>query len=450
MSELLHSGYCSWCLKFVSITPTFQYKFKRDKYTCPSCFRKLVICRAAGCTNYACWDKFKIGSKKISQRDQFCGEHKGVIANFPTLESTLSEPSEYLTVYANRCINLAKVSTIGLGIVGGVAIAGPLAAIAAPIVGGAIGGLMGYSGVVATNAGLAWLGGGSLAVGGFGMAGGMTVVTIAGTAVGGSLGGYVCKSYFGDINNFGIKKIRTGKYPAIVTINGFLSEKNQDNKDWESCLPEKYKNHAWFHVNWEAKTLSKLGNYCFKSGSKTALKKTLTKLASKATKKAAKKLAPGYVVLDIIGLATNPWHVALIKSEKTGVLLADILMRCVNKDFILFGHSLGARGIFSALQTLSRTNIQRIKDVHLFGGAVNCNNEFWGEAKKAVKGTIYNYHSNNDYVLRYMYRDGTFFSSKPIGNNRIENISGIKNIDVTSIVNGHMNYKTYIMKNYIE
>lgn len=46
----------------------------------------------------------------------------------------------------------------------------------APAVGAAIGGMMGLSGAAATSAGLAFLGGGSLAAGGFGMAGGTILV----------------------------------------------------------------------------------------------------------------------------------------------------------------------------------------------------------------------------------------------------------------------------------
>ena len=42
-----------------------------------------------------------------------------------------------------------------------------------------IGGLMGYSGIVATNAGLALLGGGAIASGGFGIAGGAALLTTA-------------------------------------------------------------------------------------------------------------------------------------------------------------------------------------------------------------------------------------------------------------------------------
>jgi hypothetical protein len=49
----------------------------------------------------------------------------------------------------------------------------------APVIGTAIGGAMGLSGAAATSAGLAFLGGGSLASGGFGMAGGILLIHVA-------------------------------------------------------------------------------------------------------------------------------------------------------------------------------------------------------------------------------------------------------------------------------
>ena len=54
----------------------------------------------------------------------------------------------------------------------------------APYLGGIIGGVMGLSGAAATSAGLAFLGGGSLAVGGFGMMGGYIAVMAGGALIG--------------------------------------------------------------------------------------------------------------------------------------------------------------------------------------------------------------------------------------------------------------------------
>lgn len=56
--------------------------------------------------------------------------------------------------------------------------------IVAPYLAGAIGGLMGLSGAAATSAGLAFLGGGSLAAGGLGMSGGYVAVMAGGALLG--------------------------------------------------------------------------------------------------------------------------------------------------------------------------------------------------------------------------------------------------------------------------
>ena len=69
---------------------------------------------------------------------------------------------------ARRKVNWARVGLIAAGGAALGALAGPFAA---PYIGTAIGGAMGLSGAAATSAGLALLGGGSLAVGGIGMAG---------------------------------------------------------------------------------------------------------------------------------------------------------------------------------------------------------------------------------------------------------------------------------------
>jgi hypothetical protein len=74
---------------------------------------------------------------------------------------------------------------IGIGIVPGVAVGGLTLGIAAPFIGGLVGGAMGLGGAAAVKAGLAALGGGALAAGGFGMAGGTTVLVGGGALLGG-------------------------------------------------------------------------------------------------------------------------------------------------------------------------------------------------------------------------------------------------------------------------
>ena len=67
--------------------------------------------------------------------------------------------------------------------------------VAAPVIGGVVGGLMGLSGAAATSAGLAFLGGGAIAAGGLGIAGG-TIAIIGGGAILGGVGSLTASRFF--------------------------------------------------------------------------------------------------------------------------------------------------------------------------------------------------------------------------------------------------------------
>jgi hypothetical protein len=318
-----------------------------------------VKCRA--CKNFARWGKqlqFDKNGRSIETKhhDQFCLEHRHEIPNFSTMSMTIGEPSNYRKVYEYNSVDLAKAGKIALFIGGGTLLGGPLFYIAAPAIGGAIGFAAGLSGAVATNYGLALLGFGSLAAGGFGMAGGMVVSTAVGSALGGAVGAYIGNSYLGDIDNFDIKKVQSGKQPAVITINGFLSEQDKKNEkgyqDWQDIIQKKYPRNEWYHVYWESKNLWDLGSNLLTNVASGGIATTISRSALHATKLGVKKVAPAATITQLIQLSKNPWHVALVKAEKTGVLLADILSR-TNKEYILLGHSLGGRVIYATL-TLQR------------------------------------------------------------------------------------------------
>jgi len=74
-----------------------------------------------------------------------------------------------------------KIAAVGAG---AAAVLATTAWFTVPIIAASIGAAAGLSGVAATNFGMALLGGGSLAAGGFGMAGGMVVVTGVGAVAG--------------------------------------------------------------------------------------------------------------------------------------------------------------------------------------------------------------------------------------------------------------------------
>jgi len=438
----MSKGYCSWCCHSTNPSPVENCFPKQSVMECSHCGKQIVKCFA--CNNFAKWDTVTVTEngkeKKQKVNHKFCAEHQHAIANFETAEASLEEPSEYLKVYDYKQPNLSRISRIGGITLVSAAILGPLSFHAAPVVGGALGAAMGYSGAVATKVGLATLGGGALAAGGTGIAGGTLVVTAVGASLGGTLGALVGSAYLGSTKGFAISKIREGREPALITISGFLSQENESTAGWQSMADRQFGQHAWYHVEWESKNLADLGEFASEHSRSATLSSILSSASGSASKTARKAIGPAATVYQILQLSKNPWHVALVKAEQTGVLLADIITRCRKGEYILVGHSLGCRVIASCLQALSTTEYKGIRQVHLLGGAVDKNRELWAQAAKAVKGPIRNYTSDNDMILRTLYKVGSFFASKPIGSFPID-IPEVENIDVSNHVGSHMESK---------
>jgi len=447
--EVINS-YCSWCFEKHTCTLKEKNSLIRNIYTCDGCGHEVVKCRA--CENKA---KYTNQSNENDESigmwsSNFCAVHEGTIAKFETLALSLENIDDYKMIVERDEKNYKKIGTTAAYSIGGAAIIAPLTLAAAPAIGGAIGtSLLGYSGAAATSAGLATLGGGALAAGGAGMAGGVAVLTAAGSALGGKYGAIISNSYFGDIDGFEIVKVKSGNEPAVICIDGFLTEGDKSASDvWTESLNKHYPNNTIYHVRWESKRLIDLANSTTMSAGKEALKKGVITAALSASKAAATKIGPLGMAIQTLGLATNPWSVASVKAYQTGALLADIIAR-TNKEYILIGHSLGARVIYSCLASLKTKEECYIKEVHLLGGAVdnNCspdnNRVSWNDLHNTVTGNINNYFSKNDSVLKILYTLGEgikFENGDPIGRHEIDN-EKINNIDVTQYVSGHTKYK---------
>lgn len=436
-------SYCSWCNKKTTATLLVKNGISRNVYQCNSlecqeAQNEVVQCRV--CRNKAKYND----SWGFDQ--QFCSVHSGEIANFEHLNDKLENITDFHKIVDRTDVNMKRIAKTGAVVAGGAVIIGPLAYYAAPALGGALGSAMGLSGAAATNAGLATIGGGALAAGGAGMAGGTMVVSAVGGALGGRLGGVVSNSYFADIDGFNIRKVREGSEPALMCIDGFLTQDEDTADAWLDNLPEHFNDRAVYVVDWESKRLRDIAKTFSAAGGKQgAIKFGISNLAKKAAKAAPAKLAPIANVLTVADLIDNPWHVARYKSEETGILLADLIAR-TNQKFTLVGHSLGCRVIHYCLSALKTREDQKwIESVYLMGGAVNNNvsgegGMDWYEIEKAVEGGIYNYYSKNDDVLKYLYTVAELFTGKPIGRNLIPS-KAITNFDVTNNVPKHISYK---------
>lgn len=221
-----------------------------------------------------------------------------------------------------------------------------------------------------------------------------------------------------------LKLIRPGIYPTIITIDGFLSDNNVIDNEWEEAINRFYPNNEWFHLNWKSKSFNDvLVNFSVHAGIRGILSVVI----------------PFSIVIHPISIAHNTWYKALSNSSVAGYDLADILIKNKSQEFILMGHSLGGNVIFNCLKELSSRNKTIINEVHILGGAVNNSKENWSLIKKSVKHNVFNYFSKKDKILQFAYSISTT-DRFPIGRNKID-IKEIINLDVTSKVKSHMSFK---------
>lgn len=446
-------AYCSWCFKRTLHQFQANGFFGRDEFRCTECGNYTVTCRVS-CKNMARWKNAE--GKKWN--NQFCAEHNGTISRFDNLAIQLQDLQDYDAVFKLRRTNYAKIGRYAIGIVGGVVVAAPFALLSAPAIASALG-AHGLLGAASTGTTISTLHGAALssaslaAIGGGTMAGGTIVISAAGGALGAAQGGAISNSYFGAIKSFSITKEHSSssKRPAIIFINGFLTQKKQDAADWREAVSERFGDDACYYTTWESKTNTQLGGYAVKGSAKQVFTRLVRRAAKRATRKALNPLHWPFLIADIV---SNPWHIAYVKSAMTGVLLADLIARCPGQRFTIMAHSLGARvahHMLLALSTRMGNHEPKIHDVYLLGGAVDrtlsqsspghgeCG---WKAAANAISGTIHNCYSTHDNVLRYLYQTAQAGLSKPIGLGNIEYDSpNIKNWDVSDIVGGHMCYK---------
>jgi hypothetical protein len=198
-------------------TPHASARHGAADYLCDNCGAPTSVCVAPGCPNLA-----NRGFRGLST-PKYCAEHRHDIPGFEKLEQRLQRIEDYGPWLKYEKPNLSRMSrVIGVAAVGGVALA-PVAFLAAPAIGGAIGAATGLSGAAATSHGLALLGGGSLAAGGLGMAGGTTVVTALGGGLGTALGAITTAAYVSTDSSFKIEKLRGGRGTPILFAAGFLT-----------------------------------------------------------------------------------------------------------------------------------------------------------------------------------------------------------------------------------
>jgi pimeloyl-ACP methyl ester carboxylesterase len=336
---------------------------------------------------------------------RYCAAHRHEIPSFEKLTerlATLADSAGWLKFESRNATRITKVAG---GTIGAAIVVAPMAFFAAPVVGAALGSSAlggGLTGAAATGHGLAMLGGGAVATGGLGMAGGTVVVTATGTALGGALGATTVAAYAGADKSFRMEMVRAGTGTPVVFATGFLTEGTSSWNAWKRLIDSSFPDSPVYQLHWGAKELEDLGVLIAAGGAKVAVRELLVKRAKKGSK--AFGSLPGIGAVFVAGdLASNPWTVAKPRAGMTGAALADLIARTDEGPFVLIGHSLGARVMVAAAQALgTHPRPPKIASMHLLGAAVGRGGD-WRTLCDAVSGTVWNYHSFNDPVLRWLY-----------------------------------------------
>ena len=435
LSDEAAYGWCSNCLTRTLHREVESSGIGRDTHLCDNCGVPTVHCTAIRCSSMA----VKAGGTKGFV--PYCAEHRHDIASFARANHTIPDVSDWRELVQYEKPDLAKRTTrIAFGTAALGAAAGG-AWLAAPAVGGFIGTqFLGYTGVVATNAGLATLGGGAVAAGGLGMAGGTYVVAATGGLLGGVYGDRIVSSYVSEDDTFDIEKIRNGTGVPVIIARGFLNEGNDEWGDAVAATEDLYPDSPLYQLSWGSKELKHLGSMVSTQFGAQAAKKAFVKGIARAGKKAAAAVAPVAPALAAGTLLKNPWHTAVNRANLTGTALAALLAKSEQEEFVLVGHSLGGRVMATAAMSLAGFGDQtKIRDIHLVGAAIGTNRD-WTPLNAAVSGTVHNYWSSNDGVLKYLYTYAQF-GQKAIGYQGIHSsLPRIIDHDVSGQVKNHGRY----------
>lgn len=398
---------------------------RRAIFECSNCGMPTAACRNPRCTKMAC------ASNEISH--QFCATHRGEISSFEAQSALIADPCDFPKLFERSDGDVdfrASIKRAAL-LAGSLAIILPLAKLSATTAGGIYGSrVLGLSGAAARSAGLAKFGGGALIAGGKGVAGGVSRVKSLVVALNSARNWQVSNAYFADlVDDLSIDRLREGHDPAVICIDGFLTQSDEDadveasNEAWLSGLGAHYTGHAVYRIRWPSQHKRNAATGAVKAATGAIVPSVFAAAVSKASLAAATTLRSRPAALAGLAAATaaNPWSVALSNSKKTGFLLAEMLSRCDRRSFILIGHSLGARACVFALRRLAKRRATSansfVVDVHLMGGAIDARDaSFWLPVANAITGRLHNYYTTNDQVLQYAYRVGALsFRGSAIG-----------------------------------
>ena len=357
---------------------------------------------------------------------------KGLLATAESQMSAEKETKKKATQNSGE-----RAWKVGLATVAGAALIGVTGGLAAPLLAAGLGTVLGGLGLGATAAaGLL----GSLA-GNFVLIGGLF------GAYGGRMTGRMMDQYAREVEDFEFVPLRRvsqdeHRLRVAIAVSGWLTEQQEVVKPWRVLGS----GIEAFALRWELDVLLQLG---------TSLTAVLRSYAWDYAKyeivrqTVLSTIAAGLWplgLLKICRVADNPFLVAKARSDKAGEILADALINKAQgeRPVILIGYSMGARLIYSCLQSLADRNaFGLVEAVILMGAPAPSDAADWRRIRSVVSGRVVNVYNTNDYILGLLYRTSSI-QLGVAGLQKVDEVYGVENIDASSLVSGHTRYRYLI------
>ncbi|KAJ3395267.1 hypothetical protein HDU84_000034 [Entophlyctis sp. JEL0112] len=153
-------------------------------------------------------------------------------------------------------------------------------------------------------------------------------------------------------------------------------------------------------------------------------------------------------MMKLTYMVDNPWGNGLTKARKAGRILADTLLSRIqgNRPVTLVGFSLGARVIYYCLLELASRGeaaFNIVEEAYMFGTPVMASTKEWRAISSVVSGRLVNGYLTNDWVLSMLYRASSAFLADVAGLNPVQNMPGIENYNLDSVLKGgHLEYRS--------
>ncbi|KAI0596027.1 hypothetical protein F4775DRAFT_585158 [Biscogniauxia sp. FL1348] len=220
---------------------------------------------------------------------------------------------------------------------------------------------------------------------------------------------------------------------VTIGIGGWITQDNDFRQPWQILG-----NHTEVYaLRWELEAMMKMG---------TALE-TIVKNAAWISASLRESRWPTGL-LKISKVVDNPWTVAMVRAEKAGLVLAEILMnKCQGERAVtLIGYSLGARIIYSCLMSLAEKRAFGIVENAVMMGAP-CPSDIhaWVAMKSVVAGRLVNVWSKTDYLLGFLYRSCAWHYGVA-GLQPVTGVPMVENVDVSNDIVNHLRYQYSVGK----